>query len=233
MQGLILAGGTGSRFAADGETTPKALANVGQRPQLLRLADTLTRLGCASVTAMVREEVVAQLDAPPRGFTVHPCRTPSSLDTLVLGLESTPPGPVFCTLVDTVMASQDWARAFATAKDQVAANRADALLVVTPFADDDERPLYVKVDADDVVQAVGEEPGPRRLVTGGVYAFAERIRPMARAALHAGADRLRVFLAALPAHGARVIIHEVPRVVDIDRRRDLAAAESILEADRG
>jgi len=233
LHGLILAGGTGSRFAADGETTPKALMPIGSQPQLLRLADTLTRLGCDSVSAMVRAEVLEQLGPAPQGLSAHACRTPSSLHTLVEGLAHVPPGPVFCTLVDTIMPSGDWRRAFAAAQDEVATGAADAMLVVTPFADDDERPLYASVDETGRVTAVGEVPGARRLVTGGVYAFAARTRAMASAALHAGADRLRAFLAALPAHGARVIAVEVARVVDLDRRRDLAAAEAVVEADRG
>ena len=37
MHGLVLAGGEGSRLAADGVAAPKALVPVGGRPQLLRL----------------------------------------------------------------------------------------------------------------------------------------------------------------------------------------------------
>jgi len=37
MQGLILAGGEGSRLVADGVDTPKALVEVAGRPQILNL----------------------------------------------------------------------------------------------------------------------------------------------------------------------------------------------------
>ncbi len=63
MQGLILAGGRGSRLAADGVEAPKALVEVGGRPQIVNLIETFAELGCASVTCMVREGITV-LDPP-------------------------------------------------------------------------------------------------------------------------------------------------------------------------
>jgi len=100
MQGLILAGGRGSRLAADGVETPKALVEVAGRPQLLHLSQTFVALGCESVTCMVRDDVAVEVP-PPLPAVVHTCRTPSSLHTLVAGLAVAPPGPVFCAMVDT------------------------------------------------------------------------------------------------------------------------------------
>ena len=45
MQGLILAGGRGSRLAADGIETPKALVEVAGRPQIVNLIRTFDELG--------------------------------------------------------------------------------------------------------------------------------------------------------------------------------------------
>ena len=44
MQGLILAGGRGSRLAADGVDTPKALVEVGGRPQVVNLIEMFAEL---------------------------------------------------------------------------------------------------------------------------------------------------------------------------------------------
>jgi len=109
MQGLILAGGDGSRLAADGVETPKALVEVAGRPQVLHLIQTLEELGCESITCMIRDGV--RIEAPA-SVVVRSCRTPSSLHTLIAGLAVVPPGPVFCTMVDTVMPAADWRRVY-------------------------------------------------------------------------------------------------------------------------
>jgi len=109
MQGLILAGGRGSRLAADGVETPKALVEVAGRPQIVNLIDIFAELGCESIICMVRDGITADLPGPA---VVRTCRTPSSLHTLVAGLAVVPPGPVFCAMVDTVMPAADWRRLF-------------------------------------------------------------------------------------------------------------------------
>src|SRR2546427_87210 len=85
MRGLILAGGRGSRLAADGVETPKALVEVAGRPQLVNLIETFAGLGCDSITCMVRDGISVDLPAPVPAI-VRTCRTPSSLHTLVAGL---------------------------------------------------------------------------------------------------------------------------------------------------
>src|SRR2546426_5431787 len=51
---------------------------------------------------------------PP--LSVVECRTPSSLHTLVEGLRVVPAGPVFCSMVDTVMRPDDWRGGFPAAQ---------------------------------------------------------------------------------------------------------------------
>src|SRR5262245_39770736 len=114
MHALILAGGEGSRLRSDGVRTPKAFVELGGQPLLLRLGDRLGSLGCESITALVRESALSRVGWRPTqepspsgggvgGLRVLPCDTPSSLHTLARGLAAVPPGPVLCTMVDTVM----------------------------------------------------------------------------------------------------------------------------------
>src|SRR2546422_6589686 len=58
------------------------------------------------------------LDGRPFGppLSVVECRTPSSLHTLVEGLRVVPAGPVFCSMVDTVMRPDDWRAVFRGAR---------------------------------------------------------------------------------------------------------------------
>jgi molybdopterin-guanine dinucleotide biosynthesis protein A len=236
MQGLILAGGEGSRLAASGVDTPKALVPVGGIPQAVRLVRTLHRLGCSAVTVALRDGVSdAALRAgpypegdPPR---ILRCLTPSSLHTLVEGLRTLPPGPVLCTMVDTVMPLADWAETARQAEHQLA-DGADALLVVTGYVDD-EKPLYVHRDDAGHVTTIGDAPSTPPCVTGGVYVFGPRAREVAAETLAQGHERMRAFLGQLVVSGARVAVQDVSRVIDLDHRRDLDAANqwSALGAD--
>jgi len=232
MHGLILAGGEGSRLAASGVATPKALVPIGGVPQLLRLARTFERLGCASLTCMVREGVglapiAGDLARVSPHLKIRVCRTPSSLHTLVLGLEQVPPGEVFCSMVDTVMPTVDWARAYQMSRRALGGG-ADAALAVTPFIDD-ERPLFAAYGDDHRVTSIGDEPVTPPRVTGGLYAFSGRARVVARATLAAGHSRMRALLGELVRQGYDVRAVEIAKIIDLDCKGDLEGANAWLE----
>jgi NDP-sugar pyrophosphorylase family protein len=225
MQGLILAGGEGSRLVADGVETPKALVEVGGRPQILNLISTLEDLGCASITCMVREGV--RVDAPT-SVVVRSCRTPSSLHTLVAGLAMVPLGPVFCTMVDTVMPPEDWRRLYAGVTEKLREG-SFAVLAVTPFVDD-ERPVYVRRDTQGRATHIADTNGDgteTAVVTGGVYGLSPGARRLATVAVSTS-SRMRAFLKLLIELRAPVATVEIPKIIDLDHRRDLEAAETWL-----
>ena len=230
MQGLILAGGRGSRLAADGVEAPKPLVEVGGRPQIVNLIETLVELGCESITCMVREGITVDTPGPALVLT---CRTPSSLHTLVAGLAAVPPGPVFCTMVDTVMPPADWRRLYQGVTERLAAGSL-AVLAVTPFVDD-ELPLYVTRNAAGLATGIFDTPPPpgaQTLVTGGVYGLSPEARRLAGVAV-ASLHRMRAFLRLLVELRAPVATVEVPRIIDLDHKRDLDAAERWLTARAG
>ena len=230
MHGLILAGGEGSRLRADGVPVPKPLVSIGDLPQLRRLLDMFQEVGCESTTCLVRADFrqVAKLLQPGGRGGPHLvwCRTPSSLHTLVEGLRVVPPGPVFCTMIDTVMRPEDWRATYRETEGHLTAGAA-LVLVVTPFVDD-ESPLYVERDDEGMVTRIGGEPGISPLVTGGVYGLSERVREEAAAALKAGLHRMRAFLQRVVQQGHRVATVEIARIIDLDRRRDLEQADAWL-----
>ena len=228
MQGLILAGGRGSRLAADGVEAPKPLVEVGGRPQIVNLIDTFTLLGCESIICMVREGITLDV---PRPTVVRTCRTPSSLHTLVAGLAIVPPGPVFCAMVDTVMPQGDWRRLYRGVTERLKAGSL-AVLAVTPFVDD-ELPLYVTRNAEGLATGIFDTPPPGpQLVTGGVYGLSPEARRLAAVAV-ASLHRMRAFLRLLVELRAPVATVEVPRIIDLDHKRDLEAAERWLTAPAG
>lgn len=231
MHALILAGGEGSRLRADGVATPKAFVEIGGRPLMFRLVETLRGLGCVSITAAVRqsvldEAVTVRRDALEAGLNVVPCDTPSSLHTLARGLEAVPPGPILCTMVDTVMRADDWQQLFGRA-DRLLQDGADACIAVTSYVDD-EKPLWVTRRADGMVRSFESEPVRPALVTGGVYFLSSGIRELAPRVVSLGVVRMRGFLRWLVEHGYHVATADVERIVDLDRGRDLAQAVTWL-----
>jgi hypothetical protein len=161
---------------------------------------------------------------PP--LALRACRTPSSVHTLVEGLETIRPGPVFCTMVDTAMPASDWGAVYRSAEAALAGG-ADAVLAVTPFVDD-ESPLYVRIDAAGFVLGLSDDPVAPPCVTGGVYAFGPAARTWAREAVAEGIQRMRGFLTWLVARGGRVGTVSVPRIIDIDHEADLHLANAWL-----
>jgi NDP-sugar pyrophosphorylase family protein len=229
MHGLVLAGGEGSRLAAEGVPTPKPLLEVAGQPLIVTLLRTFERLGCESLTCMVRAgfpAVVQTLESsrfkPP--FILKTCTTPSSAHTLVEGLQAIPEGPVFCSMVDTVMRARDWAIVYQQTRASLA-DGADAVLVVTPFVHD-ESPLYVARDQEGLARSLGSAPGGDARVSGGVYGFGPAARAAARDALADGVQRMRGFLQRLIADGARVATVEVAQIIDLDRRSDWELANT-------
>ena len=226
IQGLILAGGRGARLSADGVDTPKALVEVAGRPQIVHLIETFIELGCDSITCMVRDGLPNDWERFARA-QVRWCRTPSSLHTLVEGLAVVPPGPVFCAMVDTVMPAADWRRLYAGVTDHLAAG-ALAVLAVTPFVDD-ERPLYVTRNAAGLAVDISDHLAPPPLVTGGVYGLSPAARRVAADAVRT-LPRMRAFLRLLVRRGGPVATVEVPRIIDLDHKRDLDTAAAWLAA---
>jgi len=231
FKGLVLAGGEGTRLAAGGITVSKPMVLVGGKPQIVRQIETLAMLGCSGITCMVRDDYPEAQDAVlDRKWKVPVnvclCHTPSSLHTLAEGLSETGEGAVFATMVDTVMRAEDWRTAFAGSAAALE-KRADVALLVTPFVDD-EAALWVRRGPDGRVTQLGKDPVEPRCVTGGVYALRPGIGELAHAAVKSGMHRMRAFLSDLVEKGLVVQSVEVPRVIDLDRPQDLAAANALI-----
>ena len=232
FQGLVLAGGEGSRMRADGVADTKALVPIGGRPQARRVLDALAAVGCETLTCAARDDAPGLAAAlaswhVPVPFRVVPCRTPTSLHTFVAGLQATPAGGVLCSMVDTVMRRDDW---HAVARQAAArlAEGASVVLAVTSYVND-KSGLYVTRTATGDVVAFEQAPGAAPCVTGGVYALGSAVRPLAEEALRLGVSRMRGFLDWLVRQQrVRVATIDVPRIIDLDRATDLSLANAWL-----
>jgi len=231
VHGLILAGGEGRRLAADGVAGPKSLMRIGGRPQLTRLVETFEALGSETLTCMVRDDVPASLlaEAGLSRTRVVRCHTASSLHTLVLGFAELPPGHVFCTMVDTVMPWHEWVRVW-TACAGALAQGAPVVLVVAPVPETDPHPLCVHTDAAGHVTGLDSDTHGAEWATAGVYGFGRAARARAPRAVTDGVERMRGFLSLLVREGAQIPLVTVERALDVDRQKDLEAANAWIAA---
>lgn len=95
------------------------------------------------------------------------------------------------------------------------------LLAVTPFVDD-ERPLWVSMNASNRITHIGGDAGD--VVTAGMYLVPERVRHMSPPP---DVRSLRAFLRWLLDRGEPMYGVILPVVVDVDRGDDVVLAETL------
>ncbi len=216
----IIAAGDGTRLRRDGWDVPKALVTVNGTALIEHVIDNFLGNGIESVSIIVNEhsrEVVdwvrSRYPEYDIQFTVK--TTASSLESFFEVNSAMAQGAALISTVDAWCPPGAFSR-FVDAARELPAD--STVLAVSRFVDD-ERPLWVKADADGRVTEIGAESGDT--VTAGMYLIPPHVRKLGPVA---GLQRLREFLAWLPRHGETVYCVELPMVVDVDRGGDVALA---------
>ncbi|HUC68674.1 MAG TPA: NTP transferase domain-containing protein [Stellaceae bacterium] len=226
LQGGIIAAGSGSRLRAEGSRVSKPMVAVAGRPLIEHALDRLRAAGIRRLTIIINEASDdcrrwledragdLQLDLIVR-------TTPSSYASFRLVADRLAGARAVITTVDAIMATAD----FCGFVSQMAALPEDMMVLGVTDLVDDEKPLWVALDpAQGSIRRLGGDRGSH--VTAGVYGLpAHRLREPA-----GGCDRLRDYLGWLLEHGQRMSGILLPRVYDIDRMRDIAAAEQSAAA---
>lgn len=224
QQGGIIAAGVGSRLRAEGYRTSKPMVRVAGRPLIGHALVRFRAAGIRRLTVIINEEsddCQRWLEDHWRDFDLDLIvrTTPSSYASFQVVADRLDHAPAVITTIDSIMPTKDF-QAFVMA---AASFRRDAVVLgVTDFVDD-ENPLWATLDATDGrIRQLGRDGGSH--VTAGLY-----VLPAERPA-EPSADfrRLRDYLAWLVAEGWPVYGVVLPRVFDIDRARDVVAAESTL-----
>ena len=221
--GGVIAAGEGSRLRRDGFAAHKPLVEVAGVALIERVLDNFDAAGVAPPLVIVNEDekdcverVRARFPTRPVEFIVK--TTASSLESFRLVTGAPQRGRMLVSTVDA------WCRAsdFAAFVEAAMRRPHDAVvLAVTPFVAD-EKPLWVDLEGDGRVSALGGERGA--FVTAGVYVVPEPVR---RATPPSGLGRLREFLGWLHQSGHPMYGEVIPTVVDIDRAEDVAIAEAL------
>lgn len=226
----LIAAGEGSRLRRDGFAMPKGLVPVAGVPLARRTIEAFVSCGISSVACIVNEESPELADYLTANDFGVPLRlvvrsTPSSMHSLFALEPLLREGPFFLATVDAVYHRADLERYVRRCAAQLAAQ---GVLAVTRLIDD-EKPLYVRMDEQERITAMGEAAAGSEWVTGGLYFFRPEIFDEVPTAHERGMERLRNFQSLLVEKGYRVYGHPFGDVIDVDHRADVERAEGLLE----
>ena len=139
----------------------------------------------------------------------------------------------FClSTVDTVFREEEFS-AYITAFRTTP--QLDGLMAVTNF-EDDEKPLYVKVNKDKrIVEFYNEKKEEEAklseyqfFVSGGIYCLKSPIWPVLEETMATGSMRMRDFQGRMVAAGLNLAAFPFSKIVDIDRAADIPIAEQLI-----
>jgi len=226
IRGGIIAAGDGRRLRADGYQVSKPMVPVAGRPLIELTLDRFRSAEIRQLTVIINQAS----DDCGRWLREHGTdfdldlivrSTPSSYASFQVVADRVAGAPAVITTVDAIMPADDFCKFVKSASDR--AN--DVVLGLTDYVDD-ENPLWATLDATDGrIRTLGGSSGSH--VTAGLYWLPAR-RP---ADSKTDFARLRDYLGWLVAAHQPVYGIVLPRVFDIDRARDIVAAE-LAESDR-
>jgi NDP-sugar pyrophosphorylase family protein len=220
LQGGIIAAGEGSRLRADGFRVSKPMVRVAGRPLIDHAFERFRAVSIRKLSIVINEasdDCRQWLEHHTGDFDLDMVvrSTPSSYATFRLVADRLDGAPAVVTTVDSVMPIDDF-RLFVRSASAFPANA--MVLGVTGHVDD-ENPLWVALDQSDWrIRQIGGHEGTH--VTAGLYRLPERPADSATAFA-----RLRDYLGWLVADNQPVYGVILPCVFDIDRARDITAAE--------
>lgn len=226
----IIAAGEGSRLLQEGVKQPKPLVSLGGEPMLGRLIRLFLKNGAESVSIIVNEEMTSVHDylaalSLPVPLHLVKKSTPSSMHSFHALSPFLSKGKSCLTTVDTIFKEEEFSKYIAAFE---AENDCDCLFAVTSFIED-EKPLYVEVDAENRITGfLDADPHPH-FVSGGVYCFnAGRSFQVLENCLSAGKHRMRNYQRELIADGLTVKAFPFDKIVDVDHADDIRRAEYFL-----
>jgi NDP-sugar pyrophosphorylase family protein len=221
IQGGIIAAGHGTRLRADGYRVSKPMVPVAGRPLIDLTLDRFRAAGIRRLTIIINEasdDCRQWLRDHAGDFDLDLVvrTTPSSYASFQVVADRLAGAPAAITTIDAVMPVNDFCAfvksANASADNTVALGLTDNV--------DDENPLWATLGDDGRIRQLGGSQGTH--VTAGLYWLPAR-RPTEPTT---GFARLRDYLGWLVAEHPPVRGIVLPCVLDIDRARDVAAAEA-------
>lgn len=230
MNYAIIAAGEGSRLVQEGVKLPKPLVNLCGTPMIKRLIDIMTDCNPESLSIIVNEQMtevrdyLESLELPvPLHLTVK--TTPSSMHSFYEVSRHFKDGKFILTTVDTIFREEDF-RAYVEAFE--ADETTDGYMAVTSFIDD-EKPLYIDVDADMRITAFRDRPFEgMKYISGGIYGLTTPALKVLENCMETGVSRMRNYQRALVEAGLNLKAYPFPKIIDVDHAGDIATAEAFI-----
>ena len=228
MKAGIIAAGHGERLRAAGIAIPKPLISIAGRPLIARAIDAARAAGATSVACIVNAEtdrVRRFLAESDLGLPIEVVQrtTASSAESFLALRPYLESEPFLLLTVDAVVAPVAIAALVARAAELP---EAAGVLGVTTLVDD-EKPLWAELEADRRIRSLGDATRARH-VTAGVYFLDPLVYSLANVGSGRGFPALRALLASLLERGHPLYGFDVGPSIDVDRPKDLAAAERML-----
>lgn len=231
----IIAAGEGSRLREEGIGEPKPLVGVGGEclidrlirifmnnaaSEIIVICNDLTSLVAAHLEK-IRHDGLHGKPVPLR-FIVK--STPSSMHSMYEISRWLRGGKFILTTVDTIFSETEFARYV----DAFGKSDADGLMGVTDYIED-EKPLYVGVGDDMIVNGYYDEPHGCRYISAGIYGLRPSAIETLEECVRNGEARMRNFQRALLRDGRTLEAFAFTEVIDIDHASDIHRAEAMLE----
>lgn len=231
MDYAIIAAGEGSRLAQEGVTLPKPLVKLNGKEMIRRLIDIFLKNDASSISLIVNEEMVQvqeyvadiKLDIP---LNVIVKSTPSSMHSFFELRNFLREGKFCLTTVDTIFKEDEFSHYI---KSFINDEKSDGMMAVTEFVDD-EKPLYVDVDADMTITGFLDKSDWCKYISGGIYGLTPKAIDTLEACLDAGQSRMRNFQRQLVTDGLNLKAYPFEKIVDVDHAGDINKAELFLNS---
>jgi NDP-sugar pyrophosphorylase family protein len=225
----ILAAGEGSRLRAGGVHGPKPLLAIAGVPLIGRLLQALQPLAPEEIVCIINHQGSSVADYVRQHYPTLPITfvqkdTASSYESFTVLCEHLRGAPFLVTTVDAVFQPDFLPQFVAAAQRQP---HIDMLLTLTTFIDD-EKPLYVRLDAQQRICQMGEVARGSAYVTSGFYYCAPRVSAACARLAPDRVSALREFLGWLLQQGYWLQGYLAPKMVDVDRPQDIPVAEQFV-----
>ena len=230
MHYAIIAAGEGSRLKHEGVALPKPLVSIGGEALLSRLIRIFLANNAESISLIINEEMTEvqvwvsqlKLEIP---FNLVVKSTPGSMHSFVALAPCLGNGKFCLTTVDTIFYEDEFSE-YIRAFDQN--DTLDGMMAVTDYIDD-EKPLYVDVDADmKITGFLDKEYAGSKYISGGIYGFTPRSLTVLRDCFATGKLRMREFQRGLVESGLTLQAFPFSKIIDVDHAEDIAKAEAFL-----
>ncbi|MBB5620595.1 NDP-sugar pyrophosphorylase family protein [Pedobacter cryoconitis] len=227
----IIAAGEGSRLSNEGYVGLKPMVRINGE----MLIDRLMRIfinNDAEVIYIIINENSSELGEYLKNYkSAVPLKiitksTDSSLHSFHELLEEFKDIEELClTTTDSVFEKEEFQRYI---EDFKANKNDDGLLAVTSFIDD-ESPLYINFDSNNVIKQITDHATQEKsFVSGGIYCLRKKALELVPVAINSGLHRMRNFQRLLIQNNLVVRAHSFNKIMDVDHVSDIEKAEHFL-----